>query len=176
MTAAAPAYPHSQHWRVDGFRITVLPYKSHRNRMCRTCGRRGAVHCVWADRADGFHGRVADFCDAHHPAKGSCRISSTSASPATAPPTSAVPSGTTSPSHPSASRPTRRVRAPPADSLSAVRCELRCAHCTDPAQYTVSTVRRLTIDAAGTAERTIMSIGHDPHTISQAYACEDHRP
>jgi hypothetical protein len=166
MTAAAPAYPRSQHWRVDGFRITVLLYKSHRNRTCRTCGRRGAVHRVWADRADGFHGRVADFCDAHRPAKGTLpdleyeRITS---------------DGTADFGRPVRDNFTvtsERLAPDPAwpcttcGQPSAVRCELRCAHCADPAHYTVSTVRRLSIDAAGTAERTITSIGHDPHTIS----------
>jgi hypothetical protein len=64
-------YPRSQHWNIDGFRVTVLVYKSKRHELCAICGQPGAIHAVWTSvRADGFCGRPRHFCDDHRPAKG----------------------------------------------------------------------------------------------------------
>jgi hypothetical protein len=43
MTTAA-TWPRSQHWRIEGFRITVLVYKSNRHMRCDACGQPGAIH------------------------------------------------------------------------------------------------------------------------------------
>lgn len=172
---SAPAWPRSQHWRIDGFRITVLLYKFHRRRTCRTCGQRPAIHCVWADRADGFHGPVADFCHAHRPAKGTLpdldyeRITSDRA-------------GEFGQPDPDSFTVTRERLAPAAawpcttcGQPSVIRRELRCGHCTDPAHYTVSTLRVLSVRAAGPSEREETSVGHDEHTLAETYCCAEHR-
>jgi hypothetical protein len=72
-TIPAEPFPHSQHWNIDGWRITVLLYKRHRG-PCSVCGARPARHAVWAgrvDRSEPGSGAPADFCDEHRPAKGS---------------------------------------------------------------------------------------------------------
>lgn len=70
MDITATSWPRSQHWTVDGCRVTVLVYKSHRHETCHTCGQRPAIHSVWVDPVDGSSGEIADFCDAHRPSKG----------------------------------------------------------------------------------------------------------
>jgi hypothetical protein len=174
MTTTAAAWPRSQHWTIDGFRVTVLLYKSNRARACRACGRRGAIHCAWADRPDGFRGPSADFCDDHRPAKGTMpdldyeRI------------TSDRPSGLGQPARSYFTVTFERLAPNPAwlcgtcGQPSAIRRELRCEHCTDPAHYTVSTVRKLSITADGHDERIVTSIGHDPHTITTTHHCAGH--
>jgi hypothetical protein len=66
-------YPRSQHWTVEGFRITILLYKRSTGR-CATCGERPARHATWADgkgAMEGFRATPVDFCDQHRPDKGS---------------------------------------------------------------------------------------------------------
>jgi hypothetical protein len=177
MTTAnsAPAGPRSQHWHAEGFRMPVLVYKSSRNERCATCGHRGAIHAVWTNtRDDGFSGAPAHFCDDHRPAKGTLpdldyeRITSDrGAWPAPAPDSFTV---TYERLTPNAAWPCTTCGQP-----SAVRRDLRCGHCTNPPRYTVSTLHRLRIDASGTSEDTITSLGHDEHTIAETFHCEEHR-
>jgi hypothetical protein len=169
MTTTAAAWPRSQHWRIDGFRISVLLYKTHRARRCRTCGRPGAIHCAWSDtRPDGFSAGPADFCDQHRPAKGTLPDLDYERMTHDGTGTSAW------------TRTRERLRANPVwpcgacGQPSTVRREVLCDHCTDPAHYTVSTVRKLSITADGHDERTVTSIGHDPHTIATTYHCAGH--
>ena len=66
------AYPRSQHWTVDGFRISVLHYRSNHG-PCMICGKRPAQHSVWASGRggrDGWTGGPEEFCDDHRPARG----------------------------------------------------------------------------------------------------------
>ena len=166
-TAAAPTFPRSQHWRVEGFRITVLLYKSHRAETCRTCGRRGAIHAVWAHRGDGFDGPPADFCDRHRPAKGT--LPDLDYRRHTHDGDHRDPRWTlvTERLVPSTEWPCTTCGQP-----SAIRRELRCGHCTEPGHYTVSTVRVMSWDGS---DRTETSVGHDVHTLAETYQCEDHR-
>jgi hypothetical protein len=67
------AFPRTQHWTTgpDGFRISVLLYKSSRE-TCTVCGRSPARHYVSADGRglhEGFRAS-AHFCDADRPPKG----------------------------------------------------------------------------------------------------------
>lgn len=69
-TTTATTFPRTQHWGVDGFRVSILLYKSHRQQRCYVCGERGAIHWVSADRAaDGASG-MGDFCTECRPIKG----------------------------------------------------------------------------------------------------------
>jgi hypothetical protein len=74
MTAATAAFPRSQHWTVDGFRISVLLYKRNGYwENCAVCGARPAIHSVSATgrgHREGFRGGPARFCDRCRPAKG----------------------------------------------------------------------------------------------------------
>ena len=65
-------FPRTQHWTVDGFRVSVLVYKSHSHDRCYVCGERGAIHSVWADqKADGgYSSSPTHFCDDCRPRKG----------------------------------------------------------------------------------------------------------
>lgn len=72
MTAVA-AFPRTQHWTTghDGFRVSVLLYKSSRE-TCTLCGRCPARHWVSADGRGLHQGFTASahFCDADRPPKG----------------------------------------------------------------------------------------------------------
>ena len=163
-TKAAPAWPRSQHWRIQGFRITVLVYKSHRRQTCQTCGHRGAIHCVWADRDDRFSGGPADFCDNHRPAKGTLpdldyhRYYSEGEF------------WTCERLMPNPEWPCTTCGQP-----SVIRRELHCDHCTDPEHYTVSTTHVLSVRADGLTERKETSIGHERHALVTTCHCSEHR-
>jgi hypothetical protein len=69
---AAAAFPRTQHWTVQGFRISVMLYMRSTD-PCATCGQRPARHAVWAQGVkalEGFSGSPEHFCDDHRPAKG----------------------------------------------------------------------------------------------------------
>lgn len=154
-------WPRSQHWTVDGFRVTVLVYKSHRREHCDTCGERGAIHSVWADqRVDGgFTGRVARFCDAHRPAKG------------------------TLPDlvydryyHDGDARVCERYK--PNDEWQCSTCgqparfweRLMCQDCNDPHQHTVTVMKVMSFPDY--AERTDTKIRHEQHALAEWYECD----
>jgi hypothetical protein len=158
-------WPRSQHWRAEGFRITVLVYRSHRHETCHTCGRRSAIHSVWSDqRADGFEGGPTNFCDDHRPVKGTLpdldyeRISHDG-------------NGTAE-----WTRRFERLRPNPqwpcdtCGQPSTVRREVLCDRCTDPAHFTVSTTRVLTLDG----DRTDTHVGHNAHLLAVTYNCDAH--
>ncbi|WP_300611052.1 hypothetical protein [Trebonia sp.] len=163
-------FPRSQHWIADGFRISVLLYKSHRYETCRTCGQRGAIHAVWTDtRPDGISGHGGNFCDDHRPVKG------------TLPDLDYYRYIHAGKGTPASTRTTERLTPDPAwpctecGQPSIARREVICDHCTDPAHYTVSTVRVMSITADGYGERTETSIGHEEHTLAATFHCEGHR-
>lgn len=169
-TKSALAWPRSQHWTVDGFRVSVLLYKSHRAHRCRICGQRGAIHCAWSNtRPDGFSAGPADFCDAHRPAKGTLPDLDYTRYVFDGKGTSAW-TRTTERLHPIPAWPCTSCGQP-----SVIRRELLCDHCTDPAHYTVSTARVLSVRAAGLSEREETSIGHDAHTLAETCHCAEHR-
>lgn len=68
-------FPRTQHWTTgrDGFRITVMVYKTGTG-PCVTCGaRQPAMHSVWADGRglhNGFSAGPVWVCDTHRPPKG----------------------------------------------------------------------------------------------------------
>jgi len=170
---ATTTFPRSQHWTIDGFRITVLVYKSQRRNHCAVCGQQGAIHCVWAERkADRFMGGPADFCDAHRPAKG------------TLPPLDYERVSSDRGDHVNVADPewntrdftvtVERLVANPGwpcticGQPSRTRYVSHCGHCTDPVYYYVSTTRHFT----HTAEHTETSIGHDDHATAETYECD----
>jgi hypothetical protein len=163
--SATTAFPRSQHWRIDGFRVVVLLYKSHHRETCRTCGQRGAIHCVWADRDDGFSAAPEDFCNEHRPAKGTL-------------PDLDYERGTHERLGTSTwTATTERLAANPAWPCAAcgqpsiIRREIRCDRCTDPAHISIVNRRVITLD--GSHIETF--VGHDAHTLAETYHCADHR-
>lgn len=160
-------FPRSQHWSVDGFRVGVLLYKSHRRDQCAVCGQRGAIHSVYAERAaDGFSGGPSDFCDTHRPAKGTLPALDYQRVIHDGHGTSAW-TRTTERLIPDPSWPCNTCGQP-----STVRRETLCGQCTDPEHHAVSTVRVLTLDGTHTETRT----DHKPHLLTAANHCPEHRP
>lgn len=83
MPTSTTAFPRTQHWTVDGYRVSILLYKSHRHQKCDGCGQRGAIHYVSVNQRRQASERPADdlttadlysgmghFCDACRPVKG----------------------------------------------------------------------------------------------------------
>lgn len=160
MTTPA-AYPRSQHWTVDGFRVTVLLYSSHVREQCATCGERGAIHCVWADhKTNGYSGGVLDFCDAHRPTKGT------------------LPELDYRRFHHDGLFFTTERLTP----SSEWRCDTCgeparfhdrpiCHECDDPAHMVTRVNRVLSLDG----ERTERRVEHEQHTILETFECDQHR-
>jgi hypothetical protein len=70
---ANAAFPHSQHWTVQDFRVTVMFYKRDGAVRCTACGTFPARHAVWADgRGDreGWSAHGFRCCDSCRPEKG----------------------------------------------------------------------------------------------------------
>ena len=171
-----PNFPRSQHWTTgkDGFRVTVLLYKSHRRERCFVCGSFGAIHAVWADGQGlrtGFSGAPEDFCDAHRPAKG------------TLPPLDykRVVQGANIGADGKASRPVIYERLAPYPEQACATCgdpalfEVieHCRGCDDPAQQYTSRLTRVTLD--GVTEGST-EVHHRLHTVREWWACATHSP
>jgi hypothetical protein len=55
---------------VDGFRVSILLYKTHRHQRCHVCGDRGAIHWVSVTRKTDKMDGDGDFCDTCRPHRG----------------------------------------------------------------------------------------------------------
>jgi hypothetical protein len=158
----ATTFPRSQHWTVNGFRVTVLVYKSHRRETCAICGQSGAIHAVWTDRrGDGFDAGPMDFCDEHRPAKGT------------------LPPLDYKRYHRNDDSGTQTVeRLFPSPDWACDTCgepglfweRLICEDCNDPHQHVVTTTRVMSF--SDYAERTERNIRHEQHTLAEWHACD----
>lgn len=160
------AWPRTQHWNVDGFRVTVIVYKSHARDCCRTCGERGAIHSVWTDkRGDGFSGPPAEFCGRHRPEK------------ATRPDLAYERISHSNPRTSSWVLTRERLTPEPAwlcdacDAASIVCNEYRCDDCREPAHNPIRTERIITFDG----ERAETKIRHEMHVLRKEQHCAVHR-
>jgi hypothetical protein len=166
------AYPHAQNWTVQGFRVTVMVYKSHTG-ACDRCGKRPAPHSVWADgkteETAGFGGAPANYCDAHRPARGTLpdvvyeHYERSTAEPAgTGELAITAERFTASPEWPCGR----------CGKASIIRRELRCENCDDPARWREQTNKVSSWDGTEGAETTRH---HEPHALCESFSCSDHR-
>jgi hypothetical protein len=156
-------FPRSQHWTVEGFRISVLLYKRNTG-PCATCSARPARHAVWADDGagpGGFHAAPADFCDEHRPAKGTLPPLTYERCLGGGPAGCAYEGWRPYPEGCS-------VCGEPAE----LRYGVRCQGCDDP-QYRYSTTRIAVLREGLTGEEA-PEFHHLPHDLAAPFRCREH--
>jgi hypothetical protein len=158
------AYPRTQHWTIQGFRISVMLYKTNRG-PCFTCRSAPAMHAVWAQGVkamEGFRAGPADFCDAHRPAKG------------TLPPltyerlVSGGPAGYAYEGWQPYADAECSVCAAPA----LLRYGVKCQGCDDP-QFRYSTTRIVPLGDGLTSEEA-PEFHHQSHELATPFRCREH--
>lgn len=160
-------FPRSQHWTTDGFRVSVLFYKTDPGH-CADCGAFPARHYVSAsgvgDR-EGWRGDGARFCDAHRPPRGP------------------LPSldyvrlvqgegfleGRCNPVIYERTEPWPGQSCAACEGPAAYRVEHKCQGCTDPAEFYATQTISLPSGAVGERESH-----HAPHTLRWEYRCTAH--
>lgn len=175
--SAVAAYPRTQHWRTDGFRVTVMYYRSNRG-PCTTCGQRPARHAAWAERDDGMDGAPADFCDDHRPAKGSLpplrysrllTVPAATGSPATYGTELLTPDPAWLCGYQDISAGERS--SPPCGQPSTFRYEARCDGCDDPGRWRETRMRVVSYDGS---ERVEIDRHHEAHLTAEWFRCDVH--
>lgn len=158
------AFPRTQHWTVQGFRISVLLYMRSTG-PCSTCGTRPARHSVWAAgvRAmEGFSGSPEHFCDEHRPAKG------------TLPPLTyerllaGGPAGYAYEGW----QPYPGAECGTCGAPATLRYGVRCQGCDDP-QQRYSTTRIVPLGDGLTGEEA-PEFHHLPHDLAAPFRCREH--
>jgi hypothetical protein len=160
----AEAFPRSQHWTVQGFRISVLLYKSNTG-PCATCAERPARHYVCADgrgAMEGFDGKGADFCDGHRPAKG------------TLPPLTyeRLLSGGSAGYAYEGWQPYPDAACSVCGAPAWLRYGVQCQGCED-ARFRYSTTRIVLLSDRTTSEEA-PEFGHRPHELATPFRCREH--
>ncbi len=160
---ATMAFPRTQHWTAEGFRVSILVYKSHLRTRCHACGEPGAIHFVSADGRGALErfSALADYCD-------DCR-----------PPRGTLPDLDYARHHwhAVAGIVEREHLLPVAGICDVCGCpaiaalERRCRDCDDPARWRVETSRIITLRGERTETRRV----HDDHVTDSWIRCREHR-
>ena len=160
-------FPRTQHWTTEGFRFSILIYKSNRRHRCDFCGQPGAIHWVSADGVGTSTGKFsasANVCDACRPARGSF--------PAL-PYERILWNGERD--DPEGIMTTERLRPNPEWSCNRcgqpaiARYEHRCRSCKSPAH---NMTRTNLVVSYGQPDRMETRTIHDPHTLTEWHYCE----